>query len=553
MAIEDLKGMLQGMLDKKKADKETADLERQQKNDGDRNKILENISGDLSKSLSPVLEQLAKNSKLSTDDIRQALAEAIQINLPEIKMPDIPAPVVNVPAPIVHIASPTMPAPVVKVSPTPVSFPEEMSLKAGSRPFPVIMMDQGGKPMQFPQMSGGATGGRGDFFAIRDIQTSSGASIIDQVDGTLKISGNLTVSASNSSTQAIDSSGNPYSAANPLPTTATISLPAGPGDGATATRIIQAGDTVSSVIVNSGTITTVTTLTGITNTIAVNIVDSSGVAYEGANALPVVGDSANGAADASNRPVGIGGRYLLTPGTYTDGNRANLLMDVNGRAQVKVSSPIDQGDVASAVRVVLAGNSDASVVVNSGTITTVTTLTGITNTIAVAHIDSSGVQYSGSNGMPVLVTGQSDSMLTYKASTTMPTALADGADSRPRSDKYNRPIFRPLQVRDLLATAYVSLSTGTEATLLAASAGKLYDLVWVLMSNQSTAAVQVDIRPITAGNILMTFQVPANGTVGIAPPLPLPGGADTGNNWTVDMPDVTGTTVNITGLFSQEI
>src|SRR5258705_399904 len=100
MAMEDLKGMLQGMLDKKKADKEAADVERQTKNDGDRNKILENISGDLSKSLAPVLGELAKNSKLSTDDIRQALAEAIQINLPEITMPNIPAPVVNVPAPI---------------------------------------------------------------------------------------------------------------------------------------------------------------------------------------------------------------------------------------------------------------------------------------------------------------------------------------------------------------------------------------------------------------------------------------------------------------------
>lgn len=66
---------------------------------------------------------------------------------------------------------------------------------------------------------------------------------------------------------------------------------------------------------------------------------------------PVRGDVANGSADTSNQPVGIGGRYLATPGSYADGNRANLLMDVNGRAQVNLSS------VTVQVPVVITGGS----------------------------------------------------------------------------------------------------------------------------------------------------------------------------------------------------
>lgn len=65
----------------------------------------------------------------------------------------------------------------------------------------------------------------------------------------------------------------------------------------------------------------------------------------------VRGDTGNGDADGSNRPVGIGGRYLQTPSTYSDGSRANLLMDVNGRAQV-----IASGDPKTYIGLVTVGH-----------------------------------------------------------------------------------------------------------------------------------------------------------------------------------------------------
>lgn len=591
MAMEDLKGMLQQMLKEKEAKKAQAEQERQAKNDGDRNKILENISGDLSKSLAPVLENLAKNSKLSTDDIRQALAEAIQINLPEIKMPDIPAPVVNVPAPIVHIPPANIPAPKVTVQPTPVNFPDAIRLKPNDKPFPVRMVDVNGKDVQFPvSMGGGGTN------FPREVLDTTGT------NPALRVSGSFSVTSSNASSQIIDSSGdamgsstNPinvvfgaastqavnivdssgvaYSGTNPLPTTASVTLSAavGQGDSDSALRTIQAGDSVSSVVVNSGTITTVTTLTGITNSVAAVNLDRDGNPQAAWQVYPV--STGLNTSDANTLKVSI----------MTDNNVSTNITQFNGTAPATglnentagvlkvamITSVVESTNIVTfngnapatglnettsgVLRTAIMTDNVVSTVVNSGTITTVTTLTGVTNTVNV-RLDTPDGIVSASNPFPVtFAAGGADSLFVAVAHTALPAAKSNGADVRVMADKYGRDVNRPIQVRDLIATAFVSLTTGTETTLLAASAGKQYDLIWILLSNESTAAVQVDLRAVTAGNKVMSFQVPANGTVGIAPPVPLNATSDTGNNWTVDMPDITGTTVDITALFTQEI
>lgn len=273
--------------------------------------------------------------------------------------------------------------------------------------------------------------------------------------------------------------------------------------------MIVAGNSDASVVVNSGTITTVTTLTGITNSVAVLNVDSSGVGYSGSNPLPVT--------------------------------------------VVTHQQPVAQGDAAAAMRVVVAGNSDASVVVNSGTITTVTTLTSITNSVAAYLVDSGSVGYNGSNPLPITeVGGGPDSMFVFQARTTLPTAVADSADARPKTDKIGRVWTRPISVRDLTLTAYVTLSTGTEATLLAGAAGNFLDLISIIAANTSTAAAQLDIRATTAGNIVQSLYIPANSTAGWTPPVPWPQD-NQGNNWTVDMGDVTNSNILISALFSKEI
>lgn len=140
------------------------------------------------------------------------------------------------------------------------------------------------------------------------------------------------------------------------------------------------------------------------------------------------------------------------------------------------------------------------------------------------------------------------------ARTTNPTAAADGATNFQTSDKLGRALNRPVQVRDLIATAYVSITGGTETTLLAAGGAGVYlDLIMITATNNSTAAVQLDIRATTAGNIIHTMYLPAStGPVGFTPAVPWPQD-NVNNNWTIDMPDISGTTVYVSALFSKEI
>lgn len=252
------------------------------------------------------------------------------------------------------------------------------------------------------------------------------------------------------------------------------------------------GASWSTEAIQSGTwnIGTVTTVTGVTNSIAASIIDSSGVQYSGSNPVPISGPvSVSGVVSST-------GAYLLNgDGTYRD------TMPISGNVSVS-------GAVSSTVV--------------SGT------------TVSDAVDDGSA---------PVKVGGI--------ARTANPTAVAGGDTVSASYDKVGRQLTRQ-QARDLTVTAYATLTNGTESTLVSGVAGSYLDLVYIMGANNSDAAITVDIRPVTAGNIVMTLQVPANGVAGIACPMPLPQG-DTGNNWTADMGDITGTSVYLTALFSREI
>jgi len=135
---------------------------------------------------------------------------------------------------------------------------------------------------------------------------------------------------------------------------------------------------------------------------------------------------------------------------------------------------------------------------------------------------------------------------------TNTTFAADGDYAPIATDGIGRPITRPVQTRGLLQTAYVSITNGTETTLFAGAAGIYFDLVYVMATNNSDVAVTVDLRSATGGGIQTSVRVPANGTAGVslAVPIPQDAAADT---WTVDMPDITGTTVTLGALFSREV
>ena len=327
----------------------------------------------------------------------------------------------------------------------------------------------------------------------------------------------------------------------------------------------------------------------------------------------------SGSSDSTNL-VGINGTAPAAGLNETNAGVLRTVLMTDSVSSVYVNNPVNQGDAATALRVVVAGNSDLStvvnsgtltgitntittnqlsgavdsVVVNSGTITTVTTVGSITNSLAAAVVDSGGVQYSGTNPFPVDIINIGDVAISTGngtvgtgvqrmviasntttavvgtvasdvaddgappvknggvARTANPTAVAAGDAVTYGADDLGRQVVRLNQVRDLIQTAYVSVTNGTETTLRSAVAGAYLDLVMITASNNSDAAVSVDIRPVTAGNIVNTLRIPANGTAGWAPTIAWPQ-TDTGNNWTVDGPDETGRTLTFSALFSQEI
>lgn len=516
--MADIKKILADVLAKAKAEKAQEDETRRQKNDADRTDILKNVGGDLSKSLQSVLPELMKSAQVNEEGIRKALTEAIQINMPGIEMPEIPdihidtSELSAIASRIEQaIASLNLKEPQVHISPQNIEFPEKFNVQMPDihklKPMPVMMMDDKGRPFQFPSSNIG--GGKTDFLTIKDIRTSTGGSLIDN-DGFLKVTGSFSVSTGNNSTQAIDSSGNVYSQANPLPVVFSATA-------STASSIID-----SSGIGYSGSNPfPVTIVSGAGVTSATNIVDSSGVAYSGSNPLPITG------------PV----------------------------------------VVSSVTATVATANVDSSGIQYSGSnpfpFTIITNATATVNTVIV---DSSGIGFNGTNPLPItVVSGALTSTLIVGDSAartadnggnpvkvggiarqTNQTAFADGDRTNISTDDLGRQVTRPIQVRDLLATAYTTVSTGTETTILTAGAGTFLDCIWMMFANTSGVAQQVDIRCTSAGNIIHSVMIPASATVGWVPPIPWPQDA-TGNAWTVDGPDNTNSSILVTSLFTKEV
>ncbi len=425
--------------------------------------------------------------------------------------------------------------------------------------------------------------------SVSGITGSIGATILNG-DGLARDTWGVNIVGATGSLAAsiVDSSGVQYSGSNPVPVgdaggsitvdgtfyqaTQPVSIATMPSTPVTGT-FWQATQPIS------GNIGTVTTVTGITNSLAVNIIDSAGVAYETVNPLPVTIISGASSTTA--------GTILNGDGTYRDtfpisgtitgitNSLAVNVVDSTGVAY-ETTNPLPT-TLATAldltidsISVAQVSGANFSVNVLSGT----TVVSSVTASTQATIIDSSGVGYSGSNPLPItLVSGALTSTIVVGpvvsdvaddgsapvkgggiARQANPTAVAAGDTVSSSYDDLGRQVMRPVQVRDLTVSAYASYATGTEATLLAATAGSLHDLVYILASNNSTAAIGIDIRPVLAGNIVMHLEIPANGVVGVATPVPYPQSAsDTGNAWTVDLPDVTGTTVYVSALFSREI
>ena len=106
----------------------------------------------------------------------------------------------------------------------------------------------------------------------------------------------------------------------------------------------------------------------------------------------------------------------------------------------------------------------------------------------------------------------------------------------------------PYMVRSSVSTAAATLTGGTETDLLAGVTGEKHDLLFITGANNSTVAVTVSIREATANAVVMSLELGANSTEQITMPIPYPQ-QDEDSDWTVDIPDISGTTVTLAALF----
>ena len=518
----------------------------------DRKALIGQLGEQVTRVLEPVLNSMIENASVSRKEMIETLSQ-MRIESPEVRMPDFPE--IKIPTPQVTVQVPEMkipPMPAINIPET--IFPDRMKVELDGvdrmRPLPAMLVDIKGKPMQFGSSVSG--GGKADFLTIKDIRGST-ASLIDQVDGALKVVGDFSA-------------------------TATFDADFGFGEVASQTlRTVQASDAISSVNVmdafgstsvdgvfnadNRVRVSVETGGSGLTDSelraTSVPVAQASGAIWSMA-VIDIFGSTAaTSIINPDNRlkvelPSGTSGltdselRATSVPVSQVSGANWStevtntVTVDGSGVTQPVSATNLDIRDLANASDSVSAYQ--VSGAVWSTEVTNTVTVTGsLTSTVVVGDIPADAAD---TGSAPVKVGGI--------ARTANPTAVAAGDRVSATHDDLGRQVFRPLQVRDLIQTAYVSVTNGTETTLRAAVAGAFLDLIMIVGSNNSDAAVSVDVRPVTAGNIINTLRIPANGTAGWTPPTPWPQ-SEQGNNWTVDGPDETGRTLTFSALFSQEV
>lgn len=109
-----------------------------------------------------------------------------------------------------------------------------------------------------------------------------------------------------------------------------------------------------------------------------------------------------------------------------------------------------------------------------------------------------------------------------------------------KEDLFGRQVMTQYATRDALVTASVTLTTGTNSTLISGDSDYPLDILEITFANQSSVAAQVTLKD--DGTAVKTLEIPANSTLELAKNVPLTQGR-AGGNWTLDMEDITGTTV----------
>ena len=536
--------------------------------------VSQGVVDSLTAKLAPVIQTLLERDRASSADIESVISkiQLPSVNVPEIKIPEIKVPKVNVQVPPIRVPD--------------IIMPEEMGIRGWvnmmlddrpislGNPLPVTLRTADGSPMDF--LGGGSVvsggGGKHDFFTIKDIRGSS-ASLINQTEGALRVVGDLSISSTNA--YLVDGDGN-YRGTIPIESGSTLEVRqvSGSIDSTNVTQLAGTAVAVNGGVQNDGTLRVTHATDAI---VSVNIVSgsSTGTEYaDGATAEPGTGTLAMGDTGEESGNIFALRTHsgVVSSGVLRVVHATDVGLSTNVTNTVTVT-----GTLTSTGAYLLDGDGNYRDEIQ---------VSGITASIAAALVDSGGVQYSSSNPVPIddaggsltvdgtvsvsgsitstvavgdivadaADTGSAPVKIGGIARTANPTAVAAGDRVSATYDDVGRQVMRPMQVRDLMATAYASITTGVETTLLSGVASTFHDLVWIKGANQSDAAVTIDIRETTGGTVIDTLVIPAQSTAGISTNVPYPQ-ANSAGTWTVQNigTDVSNTSVDITALFSKEV
>ena len=192
---------------------------KNQRNEEDRRFLVSKIGEDLAVILVPLLEEIASNARLSRDDISGLINSIkteiakVQVEIPEIKMPDI-----FVPEPKVTVNVPEIKLPIFKVPE--IKMPDEMNIKGWvslmgvdlEHPLPVQLRNADGSPFNpFEKLTTILTSGGGFAKHVKidgTVPVSAGESLlVNQVSGanwSVSVADTVTVSQLSGATDSVN-------------------------------------------------------------------------------------------------------------------------------------------------------------------------------------------------------------------------------------------------------------------------------------------------------------------------------------------------------------
>jgi hypothetical protein len=252
------------------------------------------------------------------------------------------------------------------------------------------------------------------------------------------------------------------------------------------------------VVLSSGTVTTVSTVTNLSQLGGVAVAMGTGTRSAGTQRVTIATDDSvpvTGTFWQATQPVSLASLPALAAGT-------------NAIGKLSANSGVDIGDVDV-----------TSAVISSGTLTTCSTVTTLTT------LTGSGIAHDGvDSGNPHKIGARA----TASVLGGTPVAAADRTDLLAGLDgvQFTRPHTSLEDIISEVKTNTDGASTAMTGAFAATASQRIY-LTSLIIANSSSTNITVDIRDGSAGSVLATFPVPANGGCIHAFPVPLRFSANT--------------------------